>query len=98
MLLLLTILSVLGLWALLAVLIVGLLLILKPLESVRTSLQRIAMGVRAIERETDPLGQSVETLAASLGQAAQGLTGATGQLAHVQEDLDKAGPALFPRV
>jgi hypothetical protein len=56
MLLLLTILSVLALWSLLARLIVGLLLIRKTLESVRITLERIAMGVRAIEKETEPLG------------------------------------------
>ena len=54
--LLLTLLSVLALWSLLALLIVGLLLIRKTLESVRISLERIAMGVRAIEKETEPLG------------------------------------------
>ena len=54
--LLLTILSVLALWSLLALLIIALLLIRKTLESVRVSLERIAMGVRAIEKETEPLG------------------------------------------
>ena len=67
----LTIVSVLALWSLLAILIVGLLLIRKTLESVRVTLERIAMGVRAIEKETEPLGphalRFVEHFTAALG-------------------------------
>ena len=67
--LLLTILSVLAVWSLLAVLVIGLLLVLKTLEAVRGSLEKIAMGVRAIEQETKPLAARVEALAATLAQA-----------------------------
>jgi uncharacterized protein YoxC len=87
--LLLTILSVLALWALLATLIVGLLLILKPLESVRSHMQRIAMGVRAIERETKPLGESAVMLTDTLVQAANAFDGVARQMADVQRDLEK---------
>src|SRR5919204_100866 len=67
--LLLTICSVLAVWALLTVLVVGLLLVLKTLESIRGSMEKIAMGVRAIEQETLPLGAHADTLAATLAQA-----------------------------
>jgi hypothetical protein len=63
------ILSVLTVWGLLTVLVVGLLLILKVLESVRASLRRIAMGVRAIEQETKPLGAHSAALADTLDRA-----------------------------
>ncbi|MBA3725019.1 MAG: hypothetical protein H0W86_00870 [Armatimonadetes bacterium] len=55
--LLLTILSALGLWALLIILIIGLFLIYKVLDSVRRSLEQIAMGVRAIDSETKPFAE-----------------------------------------
>ena len=60
--LLLSICSVLAVWALLTVLVLGLLLVLKTLE-------KIAMGVRAIEQQTLPLGAHADTLAATLAQA-----------------------------
>ena len=66
--LLLTICSVLAVWALLTALVVGLLLVFKTLESVRGSMEKIAMGVRAIEQETLPLGAHADTLAATLMQ------------------------------
>jgi hypothetical protein len=67
--LLLTVYSVLAVWALLTALVVGLLLVLKTLESVRGSMEKIAMGVRAIEQETLPLGAHADALAATLAQA-----------------------------
>jgi hypothetical protein len=78
--LLLTILSVLALWAFLNVLMVGLYLILKPLEGVRIYLEKITMGVRAIERQTRPL--------AAYGRG----TGIT--LAETQAALERAGREL----
>ena len=53
--LLLTMLSVLTLWSFLMLLVFGLLLVRKVLESVRGNMERITMGVRAIERQTAPL-------------------------------------------
>ena len=70
--LLLTICSVLAVWALLTVLVVGLLLVLKTLESIRGSMEKIAMGVRAIEQETLPLGAHADALAATLAEAPAG--------------------------
>jgi hypothetical protein len=78
--LLLTILSVLAFWAFLNVLMVGLYLIFKPLEGVRIYLEKITMGVRAIERQTRPLaaysqdvGPEVEKTQAALQQAGREL-------------------------
>ena len=92
--LLLTILSVLALWAFLTLLVVGLLFIFKALEAIRTHLQRITMGVRAIEQETAPLG----ALAADLGPATRDLRGALDALAArlggPGQRLDGAAPAL----
>jgi hypothetical protein len=72
--LLLTVLSVLALWSLLALLMIGLLLIHKTLESIRVALERIAMGVRAIEKQTEPLGPHalsfVQHLTDAIGHAA----------------------------
>jgi hypothetical protein len=65
----LTILSVVAMWAFLTVLVVGLLLVFKVLESVRASLRRIAMGVRAIEQQTKPLGAHASALAETLSRA-----------------------------
>jgi uncharacterized protein YoxC len=65
---------------LLTVLAVGLLLILKTLQSVRGYLEQIAMGVRAIE-----------TQAAAL---APGVTGVTQELRPLAETLDRAGRRL----
>jgi len=67
-----TILSVLAVWALLGVLVIGLLLVLKTLEGVRGSLEKIAMGVRAIEQETKPLSAHIDALAATLAAAPPG--------------------------
>ena len=75
---LLTILSVLAVWSLLGVLVIGLLLVLKTLEGVRGSLEKIAMGVRAIEQETKPLSAHIDALAATLAQAPPGDAAAGG--------------------
>lgn len=98
MLLLLTILSVLALWAFLTTLAVGLLLIFKPLEGARKNLQQIAMGVRAIEQETMPLGQGVDTLSESLDRAADGLSGTADRLLDTTKSLTAAAPNLRSRL
>jgi uncharacterized protein YoxC len=86
----LAILSVLAVWSLLAVLIVGLLLIRKTLESVRVTLERVAMGVRAIEKETEPLGpralRFIEHFTGTLGHLAalpDGLTAIDRELQRI---------------
>ncbi len=95
--LLLTILSVLALWALLGVLIIGLLLILRPLQTIRGYLEKITMGVRAIEQQTGPLGARADTLGESLGQMSATLGVAAGHIASVDRNLDAAAPALRSR-
>lgn len=97
MILLLTILSVLALWALLGTLILGLLLILRPLQSVRGYLEKITMGVRAIETQTLPLGARTDALGAGLGELNAALAAAEGRLASVHRHLGAAAPALRPR-
>ena len=89
--LLLTILSALALWALLTLLVVGLLLIFKPLEAIRGHLQKINAGVRAIEQETSPL----EALTRELGPATRELHDALGGLAQRLREADaNLTPAL----
>jgi hypothetical protein len=84
---LLTVLSVLSVWSLLALLIIGLLLIRKTLESVRISLERIAMGVRAIEKETEPLGPHAITFV-------DHVTAALGPVASLPDALSGIGREL----
>lgn len=95
--LLLTILSALALWALLLVLVVGLLLVLKALESVRGYLEKITMGVRAIEWQLAPLGDGIPATAAALTETADALGGTAARLASADVHLAAAAPALRPR-
>jgi uncharacterized protein YoxC len=95
--LLLTILSVLAVWAFLTVLIIGLLLILKPLESIRAFLEKITMGVRAIEHQTAPLGARTDTLTGSLQEAERTVRASADRLASAERNLERAAPALRPR-
>jgi hypothetical protein len=92
--LLLTILSVLAAWTFLGVLIVALLLIFKTLESVRGSLQKIAMGVRAIEQETSRIGELSTTGAALLNEARDGFSAAADSLAAASGRIAAAAPAF----
>ncbi len=94
---LLTILSVLAAWSLLAVLMVGLRLIMKQLQSIRVYLERITMGVRAIEKQTLPLGAHADALAASLGETGDAVGAAADQLGKVSRDMDAARAALETR-
>lgn len=95
--LLLTALSVLAGWGLLIVLIVGLLLTLKQLDGIRRHLERIAMGVRAIEQQTMPLGEGADALAASLHEAGGTVNAAARRLTDVERNLDAAAPMLRSR-
>lgn len=97
MMLLLTVLSVLTVWALLGVLFIGLLLILKSLQSVRGWLERVNMGLRAIEQQIKPLGCRAETTAAVLGDVGEALGATARHLADAGRDLEMAMPALRPR-
>jgi hypothetical protein len=73
--LLLTILSVLAVWALLGVLVFGLLFVIKVLQGVRRHMEKIAMGVRAIEHQALPLGRRAEAVAVAMATAADELAG-----------------------
>ena len=95
--LLLTSLSVLMLWVFLGLLVIGLLLILKTLESVRTSLEKIATGVRAIEQETLPLGNSAAQATASLTTATGDINGLSRQLDELAAELRREIGRLLPK-
>ena len=87
----LAILSVLGLWTLLAVLAVGLYLIHKALQGVQGYLEKIAWGVRTIEKQTAPLGGRAGELEATLRQAADTFAGAAERFAEADRLLDETG-------
>jgi hypothetical protein len=92
--LLLAILSVITGLAFLFLLVVGLLLIYKPLEGIRGTMESIAMGVRAIEKQTDPLGQYADGLVYSLDRASLSLADSAVWLAQLNKDLSEASPNL----
>jgi hypothetical protein len=96
--LLLTILSVLALWAFLLVLSVGLLLIIKSLESVRSTLTRIAMGVRAIEKQARPLGERGATVQNSLKSLVNVIGSLPAPMQRLQNTLDAAGTDFLRRL
>jgi type II secretory pathway component PulJ len=93
----LTILSVLAAWSLLGVIAGGLLMILNALKSVRRHMERIAMGVRAIETETAPLGRRVGALTVRRGPGADALSAIAARVGEIGRDLDAVAPALRPR-
>jgi hypothetical protein len=93
-LLLLTVFSVLAVWALLGVLYIGLLLILKSLQSVRGWFEKVNMGLWAIEQQTKPLGSRADTVGITLGEAGEAFGAAARGLADADHHLDLAGPAL----
>lgn len=73
---LLTVLSVLAAWALLGVLLVGLLLVVKSLQSIRHWLEKTTMGLRAVEHQTRDLAGRGEALTVSLREAITALEAA----------------------
>lgn len=95
--LLLVILSALALLALLGVLIYGLLFILSGLQGIRLHLEKIAMGVRAIEHQVRPLGQRTQAVAGSLTRVAEAAGNVAAGLAETDHRLAAAEPALRPR-
>lgn len=92
--LLLVMLSVIALWALLVLLAVGLLVILKALESIRGHLRKITAGVRAIEHETAPLGALGAQLQPAAGELGQALTSLADRLREADAHLGAAAPVL----
>jgi hypothetical protein len=75
---LLTILSVLAAWALLGVLLVGLLLVVKSLQSIRHWFEKTTVGVRTVEHQTRDLARRGAVLTASLREAIDALHAASG--------------------
>lgn len=76
---LLVILSVLAAWTLLGVLVVGLLLVVKSLQSIRGWFQQTTVGLRAIEHQTRDLAGRGAVLTASLCDAIDALHAASGR-------------------
>lgn len=89
-----TVLSGLALWALLIALVLGLSRVLRALEGIRASLDKIAMGVRAIEKETEPLPGHIDGINSSFGSLAGGLESVKKHLESVDRNLDPVGKAL----
>ncbi len=76
---LLTVLSVLGAWALLGVLLVGLFLMVKSLQSIRHWFEKATVSVRAVEHQTADLAAGAAELTASLREAIDALHAASGR-------------------
>lgn len=94
MILLLTVLSGLAGALLLVVLAVGLLRILRALTSIRESLSKIAMGVRAIDSETAPLPKHLGGLNDTLTALGGGLGSVNSHLKAAGEKLERVGGLL----
>jgi hypothetical protein len=75
---LLTVLSVIGAWALIGVLLVALLLVFKELQSIRHWFEKITVGVRAVEHQTASLAERGDVLATSMREALEALHTASG--------------------
>jgi hypothetical protein len=69
-------LSVLAVWAWFGVLLVGLMLVFKSLQSTRGWFQKTTVGLRAIEQQTSDLATRGAVLAASLVEALEALEAA----------------------
>ncbi len=68
--------------------------ILKALARIRTNLEKIAMGVRAIENETAPLATAIPGVAKSLTDIGGGLVAVSGHLQSTANNLPAAARAL----
>ena len=68
--------------------------ILKALAGIRTSLEKIAMGVRAIESETAPLLTEIPGVASNLTQIGNGLVVVSQHLEATSGNLPAAAKAL----
>lgn len=91
--LLLTILSVLLAWGFLTALVAGLLIILKSLQSVRGSLEQIAMGVRAIRHQVRPFGTSAAGTAEGISMAEASLARLARRMAGAREGVGNGSGA-----
>ncbi len=68
--------------------------ILRALAGIRTSLEKIAMGVRAIEQETAPLTTEIPGVAANLTEIGDGLVVVSRHLDSTGRNLPAAARAL----
>ncbi len=75
----LTTLSVLVAWALLGVVVVGLFLMVKSLQSIRHWFEKTTVSVRAVEHQTTELDMRAAMVAASLREAIEALHAASGR-------------------
>ncbi|MEO6723705.1 MAG: hypothetical protein ABIU20_05330 [Blastocatellia bacterium] len=92
--LLLTIFTVLAGAVLLVALGIGLHLIAKGLESIGGSLDKIAMGVRAIEVETSPLPTKLDGINNSLAPVVGGFEAVGASLTSADQHLGKVAGVL----
>lgn len=88
--LLLTLLSVLLTLGFLSALVIALLLILKPLQGVRGSLEKIALGVRAIERQMEPLAGYGAAAGPALDGAREAMEGVRRRIEETDETIARA--------
>jgi hypothetical protein len=84
--------AVLAIWAFLGVLTVGLLLVMKSLQSVRAWFERIAAGVRAIEQQSAPLATHAAEIRTSLEHTDAAFERARLSLAAADRRLADAPP------
>jgi len=92
--LLLAILTALAGAVLLIALVVALFLVLRTLQSVRRSIEKINWGVRAIEKETEML-RGVETLNTGLTALAGGLESVAAHFTNIDGNVGTVGEALL---
>ena len=78
---------------LLIALVVALFLILRTLQAVRTSIEKINFGVRAIEKETEML-RGVETLNTGLTALAGGLESVATHFTNIDRNVGTVGTAI----
>ena len=92
--LLLTILTALAAAVLLLALVLSLFIILRTLQSVRSYIEKINFGVRAIEKETEML-RGVDTLNGGLAALGGGLESVAAHFANTDRNVSVAGAALL---
>jgi hypothetical protein len=90
----LTILTALAGAVLLIALVVALYLVLRALQSVRTYIEKINFGVRAIEKETEMLG-GLDPLNNGLTALAGGMESVAAHFTNVDRNVGTVGEALL---
>lgn len=90
----LTILTALAAVVLLLALIIALFLILRALQSIRGYLEKIAFGVRAIEKETEMLG-GIERLNGGMTALAGEIESVATHFTNVDNNVGTVGEALL---